>query len=98
MTLAVRGREVKLALEYERQPKARQRYNDIRVVIDRERRVNRFLYLFPDYKLLWFVHGLFLKATRKMYFGLVPELQRDLLQTRVANPQMRFVTLETALH
>src|SRR2546428_8235699 len=97
MTLAVCDREVKVALEYERQPKARQRYNEIRAVIERERRVSRFLYLFPDYKLLWFVHGLFRKAAPKLYFGLVSELERDLLQARVVDPQMRFVTLETAL-
>jgi len=97
MTLAVCDRDVKVALEYERQPKARQRYNEIRAVIERERRVSRFLYLFPDYKLLWFVHGLFRKAAPKLYFGLVSELQRELLQARVVDPQMRFVTLETAL-
>lgn len=98
MTLAVCGHEVKVALEYERQPKAMRRYDEIRTVIERERRVNRFLYLFPDYKLLWFVHGLFRKVTQEMYFGLVPELQRDLLQARVVDPQMHFVTLEAALH
>ena len=97
MTLAVRGHEVKVALEYERQPKAMKRYSEIRAVIESERRVSRFLYLFPDYKLLWFVHGLFRKAAPKLYFGLVSELERELLQARVVDPQMRFVTLETAL-
>ena len=97
MTLAICGHEVKVALEYERQPKAMKRYSKIRAVIERERRVSRFLYLFPDYKLLWFVHGLFRKAAPKLYFGLVSELERDLLQARVVDPQMRFVTLETAL-
>ncbi len=74
------------------------RYDEIRTMIESERRVNRFLYLFPDYKLLWFVHGLFRKATQKMYFGPVSELERDLLQERVVDPQMRFATLEAALH
>ena len=97
MTLAVRGHEVKVALEYERQPKAMKRYSEIRAVIESERRVSRFLYLFPDYKLLWFVHGLFRKAAPKLHFGLVSELERELLQARVVDPQMRFVTLETAL-
>lgn len=97
MTLAMHDHEVKVALEYERQPKARQRYDAIRAVIESEHRVSRFLYLFPDYKLLWFVHGLFRKATQKMYFGLVPELERDLLEARVVDPQMHFVTLEAAL-
>jgi len=97
MTLAVCDQQVKVALEYERQPKAMRRYDEIRSVIESERRVNRFLYLFPDYKLLWFVHGLFRKATQRMYFGLVSELKRDLLQARVVDPQMRFVTLEAAL-
>jgi hypothetical protein len=97
MTLVVCDQQVRVALEYERQPKAMRRYDEIRTVIESERRVNRFLYLFPDYKLLWFVHGLFRKATQRMYFGLVSELKRDLLQARVVNPQMRFVTLEKAL-
>ncbi len=97
MTLAVSGREVKLALEYERQPKAIRRYDEVQKVIESERRVDRFLYLFPDYKLLWFVHGLFRKTTGKVYFGLVSELERELLQARVVDPQMRFATLEAAL-
>jgi hypothetical protein len=29
-----------------------------------------------------------------MYFGLVCDLERDLLQARGVDPQMRFVTLE----
>ena len=97
MTLAVRGREVKVALEYERQPKAKKRYAVIRETIENERRVDRFLYLFPEYKLLWFVHGLFRKTARQMYFGVTYELERDLLETRVVDPQMRFETLEAAL-
>jgi hypothetical protein len=97
MTLAVRGREVKVALEYERQPKAKKRYKGIQETIENEQRVDRFLYLFPEYKLLWFVHALFRKTARRMYFGLTYELARDLLATRVVDPQMRFATLEVAL-
>ena len=97
MTLAVRGHEVKVALEYERHPKAMKRYHEIRATIENERRVDRFLYLFPEDKLLWFVHELFRKTTQKMYFGLVYELERDLLETRVVDAQMRFATLEAAL-
>jgi len=97
MTLAVRGREVKVALEYERQPKAKKRYKGIQETIENEQRVDRFLYLFPEFKLLWFVHALFRKTARRMYFGLTYELARDLLATRVVDPQMRFATLEVAL-
>lgn len=97
MTLAVRGREVKMALEYERQPKAKKRYEGIQDTIENEQRVDRFLYLFPEYKLMWFVHGLFRKTARRMYFGLTHELARDLLEARVVDPQMRFATLEAAL-
>jgi hypothetical protein len=32
-----------------------------------------------------------------MYFGLVPDLERDLVKARVVDPQMHFVTLEAAL-
>jgi hypothetical protein len=97
MTLDVGGREVKVALEYERQPKAKKRYAVIRETIENERRVDRFLYLFPEYKLLWFVHSLFRKTARQIHFGLTFELERDLLETRVVDPQMRFTTLEVAL-
>ncbi len=65
MTLVVCDQQVKVALEYERQPKARQRYNDIRAVIERERRVNRFLYLFPDYKLCGLCMGCFVRRLKK---------------------------------
>jgi len=97
MTLAVCRREVKVALEYERQPKAGKKYDEIRAVIERERRANRFLYLFPEYKLLWYVHGWFRGVTQRMYFGLVSDLERDLLKARVVDPQMHFVALEAAL-
>jgi hypothetical protein len=32
-----------------------------------------------------------------MYFGVVSDLERDLLKARVVDPQMHFATLETAL-
>lgn len=97
MTLSVQGREVKVALEYERQPKAKNRYKVIQETIRNERRVDRFLYLFPEYKLMWFVHGLFWKTAQRIYFGLAYELERDLLETRVVDPQMHFATLKSAL-
>jgi len=97
VTLGVGGREVKVALEYERQPKAKKRYEGIQETIENEQRVDRFLYLFPEYKLLWFVHGLFRKTARQVYFGLTYELERDRLETRVVDPQMHFATLEAAL-
>lgn len=97
MTLAVCGRDVKTALEYERQPKAKRKYARIREIIEQERRVDRFLYLFPEYKLLWYVHGLFRGMTQRIYFCLVSELEHDLLKARVVDPQMHFSALEVAL-
>jgi len=97
MTLAVCGREVKVALEYERQPKAGKKYEEIRAAVERERRANRFLYLFPEFKLLWYVHGWFRGVTQRMYFGVVSDLERDLLKARVVDPKMHFATLEAAL-
>jgi hypothetical protein len=70
---------------------------EIRAVIERERRATLLLYLFPEHKLLWYVHGWFRGVTQKMYFGLVSELKRDLLKARVVDPQMHFLALETAL-
>ena len=97
MTVAVCNQQVQVALEYERQPKGSWRYEEIRSDIDGERRVNRFLYLFPDYKLLWFVHALFRRSAQSLYFALVGDFRRDLLQTHVVDPQMRFLSLEEAL-
>ena len=97
MTLAVCGREVKVALEYERRPKAGKMYKEIRAIVERERRANRFLYLFPEFKLLWYVHGWFRGVTQRMYFGVVSDLERDLLKARVVDPKMHFATLEAAL-
>jgi hypothetical protein len=41
------GRSHQIAIEYERTPKTRERYPDLRRLVERERRVNCVLYLMP---------------------------------------------------
>ena len=47
------GGDSTFALEYERQPKAANRYWQVRQAIEKERQVRCFLYLTPSYELLF---------------------------------------------
>jgi hypothetical protein len=73
--------EVQLALEYERQAKGERRYNGIAAAIQCERRVDLFLYLFPEYELLVFVRRYF--ERRRVYFAICRDLKRELMETGV---------------
>jgi hypothetical protein len=74
------GRDCKFALEYERTPKAARHYFDIRQRIEQELSVDHFLYLVPNYDLLWFVVDRLSECRRAVYVGLLREfLQRTLL-------------------
>lgn len=80
VVVRVAGRECKFALEYERTPKAARHYFDIRQRIEQEVCVNHFLYLVPNYDLLWFVADKLSKCSRAVYVGLLGEfLQHTLM-------------------
>jgi hypothetical protein len=49
------GQDWKFALEYERTPKAARHYVTVRQRIEMDTSINQFLYLMPNYDLLWFV-------------------------------------------
>lgn len=97
VTLRLDGQNVQFALEYERQAKAQERYVEIASLIQGERRVERFLYLFPEYHLLWFVHQFFQGMSLKIYFGVSCDFKRELVSTQVIDPALRYCTLAEAL-
>jgi hypothetical protein len=78
------GQDCKFALEYERTPKAARHYVTVRQRIELETSINQFLYLVPNYDLLWFVADK-LNCQRAVYFGLF----KDFLQETLALPVRR---------
>lgn len=81
VTVRVDGRERKFALEYERTPKTRRDYLRICSEIDRERLVDRFLYLAISHHLLSFMMRAFANSRRAIYFGLLNDFLDRLLDT-----------------
>jgi hypothetical protein len=78
-------RDCKFALEYERTPKAARHYFDIRQRIEQEVSVAHFLYLVPNYDLLWFVADRLSECQRAVYVGLL----QDFLQQALMSPVRR---------
>jgi hypothetical protein len=78
------GQDCKFALEYERTPKAGRHYVTVRQRIELETSINQFLYLVPNYDLLWFVADK-LNCKGAVYFGLF----KDFLQETLALPVRR---------
>ncbi len=72
-----------IAIEFERTPKARERYADVRRVIEGERRVDCVLYLLPAYPLLAHVAKSFERCAMPVFFGLVDDFRRNTLGTMV---------------
>ncbi|MGH9397008.1 MAG: hypothetical protein ACRD18_09200 [Terriglobia bacterium] len=97
LKLRLDGREVELALEYERHPKTQERYLNIAAAMQSERRIGRFLYLFPDYHLLWFVRRFFQHSSREIYFGVSCDFKRELISTQVVDPTRAYGSLAEAL-
>lgn len=97
VTLKLGSVERSVALEYERQAKADNRYVDIAARVQQERRLDRFLYLVADLELLLFMRRFFARADRRVYFALACEFQRDLLETRVVGATSGYTRLASAL-
>ena len=72
------GQDCKFALEYERTPKAARHYVTVRQRIELETSINQFLYLVPNYDLLWFVADK-LNCHRAVYFGLFKDFLQEAL-------------------
>ena len=73
------GQDCKFALEYERTPKAARQYLSVRQRIEQETSITHFLYLMPNYDLLWFVADKLSECRRAVHFGLL----KDFLQLTV---------------
>ena len=73
------GHEHRFALEYERTPKAKPRYQAIRKRIEAETEFRHFLYLVPNYDLLLFLVRAFEGCQRPVYFGLRKDFLADTL-------------------
>ncbi len=82
VTVRLAGQDCKLALEYERTPKAARHYLAIRERIEQETSIAHFLYLVPNHDLLWFVAERLGNCRRPVYFGLF----RDFLQETLTMP------------
>lgn len=79
------GKDCRFALEYERTPKAARQYLSVRQRIEQETSITHFLYLMPNYDLLWFVADKLSECKRAVHFGLL----RDFLQLTLALPVRR---------
>lgn len=77
------GHTHQIAIEYERTPKARERYANVRRLVEGERRVDCILYLMPAYPLLAHVAKSFERCAMPVFFALVDEFRRNALETMV---------------
>lgn len=80
VSLRVEGCSVTLGLEYERTPKLERDYDAIAAKMKAERHVNQFLYLTATERLLKLVSWSFRKMDVRVYFGLVVDWHRRLLE------------------
>jgi hypothetical protein len=97
LTLHIGKDQLQLALEYERYAKGRNRYLEIAAAIQRERRVDVFLYLFPDYELLLFVRGFFERVRCPVYFGIYSEFKRRFLEMKILDVSHSYCSFAVAL-
>ena len=92
------GRSHQIAIEYERTPKARERYADVRRLVEGERRVDCILYLMPAYPLLAHVARSFERCAMPVFFALVDEFRRNTVETMVMDGRrLTSFPLSTAL-
>ena len=92
VTVRTDGGERKFALEYERTPKARRQYVQICADIAAERAVNSFLYLAPNYDLLFFLVSCFATLRRPIYFGLAGDFLDKLFDMPLHGATQRAMT------
>jgi hypothetical protein len=77
------GVERRLALEYERSPKAAKHYLAIVDLIGQEKHLSHVLYLAPTYDLMNYVKRFFKKTAVGVYFGMVRDWHAQLLDMPV---------------
>lgn len=77
------GQEHRFALEYERTPKAKARYDVIRKRIEAQTQLRHFLYIAPNHDLLAFLRGRFQECSQVIHFGLYRDVLADALDLPV---------------
>ena len=77
------GQDCKFALEYERTPKAARHYFNIRQRIEQEASIAHFVYVVPNYDLLWFVADKLSQCKRAVYVCMLREFLQQALMAPV---------------
>jgi hypothetical protein len=83
VTVDCGGLDATFALEYERHPKAPNRYWQVRQALEKERHVGCFLYLTPSYELLSYLAGFYDRCAKPVYFGILNDFQDNGLCAKV---------------
>lgn len=83
VTVSLEDRTVTFALEYERTVKKSREYLQIRSLVEREKRVNRFLYIVPETNLGAFILNCFSGTTAALFVGLVSEFRTSFKEMKV---------------
>ena len=98
ISVRVDGQECQFVLEYERTPKATGRYEAILKRIEAETDFRHFLYLAPNYDLLFFLLGRFEDCRRTVLFGLRKDFLAGTLSLPVrSNRSPASMTFRTVL-
>ena len=98
VTVACDAQDATFALEYERHPKAPNRYWQVRLALEKERHVGCFLYLTQSYELLSYLAGFYDRCAKAVYFGILSDFQEHGLRARVFDHRrMSSVPLRTVL-
>ena len=99
ITIHSDGEDWTFALEYERHPKAANRYGQVRQALEKERQVRAFLYLAPSYELLCYVAGFFDRCAKAVYFGVLEDFRQHGLDVKVLDSRRtRSFPLRAALN
>jgi hypothetical protein len=83
VVVRVAEQDRKFALEYERTPKASRHYVTIRERLNQETSIREFLYLVPNYDLMWFVADRLSQCERAVYVGLLQDFLQQTLALQV---------------
>ena len=77
------GQSYHFALEYERSAKTPDRYAHVRQAIEKESELDCVVYLMPAYPLLTYVASFFQRCSKRIYFALAEDFEKDTLDTMV---------------
>jgi hypothetical protein len=95
VAVRIDGLEHRFALEYERTPKAKRRYEAVRRRIEAETEFRHFLYIVPNHDLLAFLRREFQDCNRAVHFGLRRDFLTDALKLSV---QTNRAPISTTFH